>query len=236
MDHHTTDQLLHLYHTNRMEFDRIAQRSRVEDPEYYAGTVQPLLDRLNKKGKSKHKGLVVFSLIGLVVFIFLMIKGLDSGKTTAENYKEVAAVDEKVYTKYEIGIEYFNLGKWTEAVSYLNRVGKSDSNYAEATKKLNIARDEIKKEEAEQKKKELKKSAIEKRYKKLCKSGLYEYEIEQKLSGYGFYQDYSGFDTAPDGSTGIKRIYTKHEEGYKVIFTLQGAYALGHYYCDVVVK
>lgn len=76
-----------------------------------------------------------------------------------------------------------------------------------------------------------------KRYDKLCKSRLYQFQIEERLQRENFHMDDSKFETAPDGSTGVKRYFSKTTvDGFVIKMTLQNAYSVSAYYCNADVQ
>jgi Skp family chaperone for outer membrane proteins len=52
--------------------------------------------------------------------------------------------------------------------------------------------------------------SLKAKYEKLCKNG-YLYEVKGKLLDNKFYEERSGFEKSPDGSTQVASYYTKDE-------------------------
>lgn len=85
------------------------------------------------------------------------------------------------------------------------------------------------------KEKEAKKLVLQKKYERLCNAGLYQFEIEGRLGDESFYLKSSDFAKAPDGGTSVKQTYTKTFDNIIVEISLQSAYDIGRYYCDVTI-
>ncbi|HEX6188193.1 MAG TPA: hypothetical protein VFZ40_08925 [Pyrinomonadaceae bacterium] len=115
----------------------------------------------------------------------------------------------------------------------LGKIPKSDPNYPDAQAKLQLIAEKLE----EQARREKKKDALRKQYEKLCRSGLYLHEIEQRLQRENFHMDDSKFEKAPDGSTGVRQYFSKTtSDGFVIKIWLQNAYALGYHYWDVQVE
>lgn len=77
--------------------------------------------------------------------------------------------------------------------------------------------------------------SLKAKYERLCKNG-YLYEIKGRLSDNNFYEEKSGFEKAPDGSTNVASYYTKDEWDYTISIRLISAYDLESHYYNVNVE
>lgn len=172
----------------------------------------------------------------LIIFLLLFFSCKNKSNITNETNSNKSDVITNQSSNYSIGLESFKNGYYELAIEYLEKVEKTDSMYNNSQEKIKEIKKIIIDNEKDKKLKDQQKEILYKKYNKLCKSGYYEFEIKNKLLTYGFYQQSSNFEKAPDGSNQIKQIFTKYEYGFDVIFTLQSAYDLNHYYCDVKIE
>lgn len=173
----------------------------------------------------------IVGFIGLLVFT----KSFDSRRGAAPNgasYSQTPA-DAKPLTDFEKGEQFFQEGSYFAADEAFQRVGKTDPKYVEAQEKLKITKQKVSEYEQLQKKKE----GVRKQYEKLCHSGLYLFQIEARLQRENFHMDNSQFETAPDGSNGVRQYFSKTTaDGFVIKMWLQSAYSMGSYYCNVEVE
>jgi hypothetical protein len=154
-------------------------------------------------------------------------RGLTSTSPQSQNQQPMKAL-----TDFERGEQYFDSGSYLAASDAFEKVGKDNPKYADAQSKLKIVKQKI----AEQEQKEKKKVAFKKQYEKLCHSHLYLFQIEERLQRENFHMDQSGFETAPDGSTGVRQYFSKTtSDGFVIKMWLQNAYSMSAYYCEVEV-
>ena len=139
----------------------------------------------------------------------------------------------KALTDFEKGKQYFENGSYVAANDVFDKISRDDPKYAKAQAKLKIVKQKIAEQEQEEKKKE----ALKKQYDKLCNSRLYLFQIEERLQRENFHMDDSKFETAPDGSKGVRQYFSKTTtDGHVIKLWLQNAYSMSAYYCNVEVR
>jgi len=136
---------------------------------------------------------------------------------------------------YQKGLGYYNTETYTLALRSFEEVTEQDSNYASAQEYMKDINAKFKRWEKEAKENKILIERYQKKYNKLTNSGLYLYQIEQRLQKDGFYLKDSQFEKAPDGSNGLRRYFTKEIDGIIIDIWLQSAYSVSSYYTDVRV-
>lgn len=119
------------------------------------------------------------------------------------------------------------------------RLEEEKKRIAEEAKKAEDLRIASEKLELERKKEQkiiqTKIDSLKAKYERLCKNG-YLYEVKSRLLDNKFYEERSGFEKAPDGSTQVASYYTKDEWDYTINIRLVGAYDLESHYYNIDVE
>lgn len=238
MENLSLEQLRRLYNSDRSLFNELAEKWRVSDSEYYNNYVLPIIAPTfeSKKNPISLKRNSVVVGVSVIVALIIIVSYIGAKKTKETKIPPNETVQDMELSDFQKGMNNFNDGYFKAAKNYFEKIADKDSSYLEAQKMIAICNGKILESKKEEEKLEAKKMKLRAKYNKLCKSGYYQYEIVNKLADYHFYQESSGFVKAPDGHTGLKRVFTKTEDGCKIIFTLQDAYDMHHYYCDIEIQ
>ena len=241
MDKMTPEQLRRLYLSDKTLFIELANKWYTEDPEYYNTNVYPLLyptsitSKKNAKSNTNRNILIVLSVI-MVVFTIIIAVINNKNKIKKQNSDTTSTVVTNIpKSDYELGIESGNAGYFNAAIIYLSKIDKNNSNYESAQKKIKDYKSYIESEDKIKKDKEKKKKEITNKYEKLMNSGLYLYEIEERLQRDGFKMTDSKFEKAPDGSTSVRQYFRKQVYGLTIDIWLQSGYSISSYYTNVDV-
>jgi hypothetical protein len=177
---------------------------------------------------------IVAALVGFVSLI-AVTNSFDSNRSSTSNVAPNVpnSANTKVLTDFERGEQYFKEGSYFAANDAFQKVRSTDPHYADAQAKLKITQHKV----SEYEQLQAKKDALRKQYQKLCDSGLYLFQIEERLQGDRFHMDDSRFEEAPDGSKGVRQYFSKTtSDGSVIKIWLQSGYSMSAYYCNVEVQ
>ena len=194
----------------------------------------------------KDKVIALIVVIVCLIPIIIIVSSMKSSSTKRVSQTNKVDKEQSKLSKYDYGVMAFKDEKYNSAIANFKDVENTDSLYADAQEYIVLCEKKIieqdkkesvlaKKKEQEDKKYEQQKAKLKNKYEKLMKSGLYKYQIEQRLQRDGFTLTQSKFESAPDGSTNVKSYYTGYFDGTSVRIWLQSGYSLGTYYSDVEV-
>ncbi|HCA43601.1 MAG TPA: hypothetical protein DEP28_10160 [Bacteroidetes bacterium] len=195
-----------------------------------------------KSSNTDYIAYIIACVIVILIFVYYDYSRNKSSDTISDRERVDKLLDsintiKENRSNFEKGLEAYYKGEHYRAIPLLESVEISDSNYSSAQNFLKESRLEEKEQTKKAKQKAAEINKIKNKYIKLCKSGLYQYEIVERLQRDGFYMESSDFEKAPDGSTGIKQIYSKKiNNDFTVYVSLQNAYSLTSYFSDVWIK
>ncbi len=185
--------------------------------------------------------LIIISIVGINLNRILVKDSTNDSTKINQNL----STENSYKSTYRKGVVNFNNRYYDEALANFKLVDKTDPDYNTAQSYIESCENQLKLNppskkqlEEENKKNEAKKEKLKEKliakYTKITGVG-YLYEIKERLQRENFYLTSSKFETAPDGSTGVRETFKKNIDGLTVEIWLQSAYSISYHYRNVSV-